>query len=187
MAHKRVSPGAAHKPSVVPSRGLAGRWFTASFGWFMVRVVLIWLVEYTLAAGFPSIVSTIREATIVSLVPVLGLALHGASRVGDVLQAAGTSIRIVPECTSAEPTMLLSGAILASATSASSRLWGVLVGATILWFYNLVRIMALVVVLARAPSMFDSVHVFLWQSVTIILIIGLYAGWLKFAGSRTSA
>ncbi len=61
------------------------------------------------------------------------------------------------------------------------------VEAPLLWLYNLGRILTTVVVLKNRPEWFEFVHVYLWQTVTVIAVFGLFVLWLRFEPRLRSA
>jgi exosortase/archaeosortase family protein len=106
--------------------------------------------------------------------------------VGDTFEWAGARVRIVAECTSLSATTLYLGAILAYSRGLAITFLGALAGAVVLWIYNLLRIGALVLVLHRWPQWFDVVHVYLWQSVSLVVVLSCFLAWVR-AGARRPA
>jgi exosortase/archaeosortase family protein len=106
---------------------------------------------------------------------------------GDYVQAAGSSLQIISECTPLVPAVLLCGAIAAFPAAARLRALGVAAGLVLLWIYNVLRIVVLVAVLAYKPAIFDLIHVYLWQSVTIVLVAVLFAAWLRMTEANSTA
>jgi exosortase/archaeosortase family protein len=77
------------------------------------------------------------------------------------------------------PTAALWIAIAAFPAPWRWKVGGLLAGAGLLWLYNMARILALVPVLAYRPQIFDFIHVYLWQTVTLLVVFALFLLWLK--------
>ena len=106
---------------------------------------------------------------------------------GSTFVVGPTRIQIVPDCTPMFPTLLVIGGILAFPAPWRSKVVGVgAIGAT-LWLYNMLRIYILMAVLRFAPRQFDLVHVYLWQSVTLLVVVGSFALWVRALGARQQA
>jgi len=135
----------------------------------------------------PAIERWAIRATVLSL----SFALQGVGRglvvTGNSLSLREASIQIVSECTTLLPSVLLAGAILAYPARATRKITGLAVGLALLWLYNAVRILALMFVLARYPALFDLVHVYLWQTLTVGVVAGLFALWLSIAERSVAA
>src|SRR5262249_12608972 len=86
--------------------------------------------------------------------------------------------QIVSDCTPLMPTVLLASAILAFPATWRWKALGLAAGAGALWAYNLTRVLALFVVKARWPQAFDFVHVYVWQSATLLVVFLLFRGWM---------
>jgi len=50
----------------------------------------------------------------------------------------------------------------------------------VLWGFNLLRIGALIAIIAWAPKTFDFVHMYLWQTATLLVVLLLFLVWLRF-------
>jgi len=105
---------------------------------------------------------------------------------GNVLGAGSLRLEIVPECTPLVPLALLLGAIVAYPASWRQRALGALLVIPALWLYNLGRVLALVLVLARRPEWFEFVHVYVWQAVTLAACAALFALWLRMSMPRAA-
>ncbi len=146
---------------------------------FVARFAAAWVIALVAVAFIPGIERWAVRATVASLSLVLrALSIHAIVEGVDIQLARG-SLDIVPDCTPLMPTIALWAALLAFPSSARWKAAGALVGAAALWIYDLVRVLAMMAVIAWRPTWFDFVHVYLWQSVTVIVVFGLFLLWLK--------
>lgn len=183
--HRVDAPRREGEPATGSPGGPDARAFGATG--FVLRLAGVWLLGYLVVAFVPALEDAAIRATLATLVPALRLLLGRVLLVGDSVMAAGASVRIVSECTPLVPGLLLFGAIAVYPASVTRKFVGCVSGGILLWAYNVLRIAALLVVLARYPSFFDLVHVYLWQSVTLLLIAGLFLAWLRWTERGTAA
>lgn len=151
---------------------------------FLARFVAGWVATLVLLALVPAIDRWAVSHTVWSLLlttRLFGVASSGAE--SDVV-IAGVSVQIVPDCTPLMPTAALWIAIAAFPAPWRWRFGGLLAGAVLLWLYNMARILALVPVLAYRPQLFDFIHVYLWQTATLLVVFALFLLWLKFQQPR---
>jgi exosortase/archaeosortase family protein len=160
------------------SRNQKGSGDTRHALWFILKFVGLWLA-FTMLLGFlPQIETKTVNATVWTLRTLLSPFRSGASG-GDIIDAGGTSFQIVTECTSLMPTLILWSAILAFPAPWGRRVRGLAIGAAALWIYNLVRILALLGVMALWPSIFEAVHVYVWQTTTLAVVAVSFFLWLR--------
>jgi exosortase/archaeosortase family protein len=153
---------------------------------FVARFGGVWLSALLLLALVPSIEKAAIANTVGSLITLAGWVGFAGSQVSDYLHIGGVAIHIVPDCTPLMPITSLSAAVIAFPAPLAWRAGGLLVGATILWFYNLLRIYALMLVLAFKPGWFDFIHVYLWQTVTLIVVFAMFVLWLHLQAPTPS-
>lgn len=151
--------------------------FVARFlgGWAIVLALNAWAPGFERAGIAPTI------ASLGAVTRACGLRF-GAN--GSSLHIAGVGLQIVPDCTPLMPVAALVIAIVAFPAPWIWRLAGVAVGAIVLWIYNLVRIFALVPVLRFHPEWFEFIHVYLWQTATLLVVFGLFMAWLGLQRPR---
>lgn len=146
---------------------------------FLARFGGGWIATLVLLAFVPAIDHWAVRNTVSSLLFTTNLFRVGSVSGGEDISIAGVSIQIVPDCTPIMPTAALWIAIAAFPAPWRWRLGGLLAGAFLLWLYNLARILALVPVLAHKPQLFEFIHVYLWQTVTLLVVFALFLLWLK--------
>jgi exosortase/archaeosortase family protein len=155
-------------------------------GRFLIRCPIITALVFVLPVLVPSLEPWLIHATIQSLAIARILAPAAVQVAGSAFAIAGTTIQIVPDCTPLFPTLLLAGGILAFSAPWRWKAVGVLAGAIVLWLFNMVRIYVLIAVLRFAPAQFDLVHVYLWQSVTLLAVVGCFLAWIRMSEPRES-
>jgi len=150
-------------------------------GRFLIRYPIFTALIFLVPPLVPALETWLIQATLQSL----GLARFVTSAAvqmeGTIFRIGPTVIQIVPDCTPLFPTLLLLGGILAFPAGWRFKLAGVALGIVVLWLYNLLRIYVLMAVLRYAPAQFDLVHVYLWQSVTLLVVLGCFVAWTSFA------
>jgi exosortase/archaeosortase family protein len=180
------SPRAAaqrHQHGVGPRiRAALRRVWERPAGRFLVRYPIVVALMFALPAVVPAIDRWLIHATVQSLATArILLPVH----VNEPAFAIGsTTIQIVSDCTPMFPMLLLIGGMLAFPAPWRAKVVGSLVGAVVLWLYNLLRIFVLMAVLRFAPAQFDIVHVFLWQSLTLLMVLGCFLLWIHTSGPR---
>ena len=146
---------------------------------FLLRVAIGFAAALALRALGPGLERGAIRATLASLTVVFR-ALHGAPAVaGDVITSGGVAFRVVGDCTPLMPTLLIVVAMLAFPAPWRARLAGIAAAAVVLWAYNLFRVVVLIGVMARWPRAFDFVHVYLWQTVTLVVVVATFMAWLS--------
>jgi exosortase/archaeosortase family protein len=151
---------------------------------FLARFAAGWVATLVLFALVPAIDRWAVSHTVWSLLLITRLFGVASSGVESNVVIAGVSVQIVPDCTPLMPTAALWIAIAAFPAPWRWKIGGLLAGAVLLWLYNMVRILALVPVLAYRPQLFDFIHVYLWQTVTLIVVFALFLSWLKLHPPR---
>jgi len=155
----------------------------AVFG-FVLRFVGGWAVVLALVAWVPSLERWAVDHTISSLGATAGL-FHLSFQGSDaMIQLGDVSMQIVPDCTPLMPTAAFAIAVLAFPAPWTWRLIGLATGVLLLWGYNLARIFALVPVLRHRPEWFDFIHVYLWQTMTLLVVFAMFMGWLGLQQRR---
>jgi len=169
----------SHGPSVVPpaQRAMLG---------FGLRFALGWVVAIILLTRLPAIERVAIHATLAHLVALARLLGQQATSVGESMFMWGQSVQIVPDCTPLLPTATLWVAVLAFPATWRWRAIGLAGGALVLWVTNLLRILALFPVLRFRTAWFPFIHIYLWQTVTMLVVLGVFVLWLRLQQPRGS-
>lgn len=90
------------------------------------------------------------------------------------------SVAIQNNCNAIYETALFVSAILAYPATWRQRFWGALLGSSMLYILNLMRVLSLIYVGSHFRPYFETAHVYVWQSLFIVFALGL---WLFWAGA----
>lgn len=157
----------------------------------VVAFLLRLLAGWGLAAGLLSLLPGIERWAVASTVESVRWALRLASLdpvvSGTTIALGGVALRIIPECTPLMPTLMLGIAVAAYPSAPAWKLAGLTAGAAALWAYNVVRMLALLGTLAWWPRSFKFIHVYLWQTVTLLVVCALFMLWLRLGTARERA
>ena len=90
----------------------------------------------------------------------------------------GFPVRIIVECTGIYEVLIFGAAVFAFPTRWSKRWIGLLFGFPLLYFFNIVRIIFLILVGKYWPSVFDFMHIYFWQATLILMITSVWLLWI---------
>ena len=147
---------------------------------FLLRFALFLAVFYALVAIRP-----VNDAVVVPFTALLVKISAALLRVlGEAVTTEGTVIRsslfavdVKNGCNGIEATLLLVAAIGAFPASAKARLAGIAVGLAAIQAVNLVRIVSLFWLGAHRRDVFDLFHAAVWQTLLILLAVGIFLAW----------
>lgn len=151
---------------------------------FLIKCVLFWGIALLLVSRVPAVERAGIEVTVASLQGTLNLVHQKVERHGNAIFAAGTSVEIVSDCSPHMPYLIFAAVILAFPSSWKQRLLGLLFGAVVIHVFNVVRIVTLIWILAWKRQWFDFVHVYLWQTGTILIVFATFALWIRTVSAR---
>jgi len=153
----------------------------------LLRILVGWALATAMLSLFPGIDRWAVSSTVASVAWALRLMALAPAIDGATIQVGGAALHIIPECTPLMPILLLGIAMAGYPSPPTWKLAGVVAGAAALWAYNVVRMLALMATLAWWPRSFKFVHVYLWQTVTLLVICALFMLWLRLGGRRVIA
>jgi exosortase/archaeosortase family protein len=165
---KKRTTGSTHKPVVL----------------FLARCVLYWAAALFLVSRVPAVEEGGIELTLRTLQLAFGAFGQKVERMGSALFAAGTSVEIVSECSPHMAFLIFGAVVLAFPASWRQRITGLLLGALVIHLFNTIRILTLIWVLAVKRPWFDFIHVYLWQTGTILIVFATFAIWIATLGRR---
>jgi exosortase/archaeosortase family protein len=171
--------GRAATPEAAASRKPPRRAEVRAVLGFLARFAGGWVVTLVLLSFFPAIDRWAVSHTVSSLLFVTRMFGLASNAVAGSMVIGSVSVEIVPDCTPLMPIAALWIAIAAFPAPWRWKLWGLAAGAFVLWLYNMARILALVPVLAHQPKLFEFIHVYLWQTVTLLVVFALFMLWLR--------
>lgn len=149
---------------------------------FLIRFAVLLLGFYALVAIQP-----VNDAVVVPftafLVKVSAAILRAVGeqvvREGTVIRSALFAVDVKNGCNGIEATLLLLAAMLAFPASAKARAAGLAVGLLAIQAVNLVRIVSLFWLGAHRRDVFDLFHAAIWQTLLILLAVGVFLAWGK--------
>jgi len=152
-----------------------------------LRFALICTLLLLTAIGLEPFMGPLNRAT--AVLSGNALTLLGFEPVvrGDLITLNGFTVKIISECTSLHATLLLDAFILATPATPWERLAGMIAGGALLSSFNLLRIAALTIVAVKRTELFEVVHVYLGQVVTLLLVVGWCLVWSRSARGQRLA
>jgi len=141
---------------------------------FIFFLLIFYLFYYFLMDKF----YFIREITAL----ILGVLLSSLGKTevnGAKLSFSGFTVEIIDECTAIFSAIVYCSCVLAYPTTLKRKVVGIIFGVPCLYAINLLRLFILAIVGAFYPSMFEFMHVYLWQASFIIFVILIFLLWLK--------
>lgn len=98
---------------------------------------------------------------------------------GKHLSSGNYSCAIVAECTGIFEMMILLAGIIAYPTSIRKKLWGILLGCSILYVTNIIRIILIVGVGNFSVKASELIHLWVWQVINILIVIAVCLFWIE--------
>jgi exosortase H (IPTLxxWG-CTERM-specific) len=148
---------------------------------FLLRLGLyLWVFTTLVTKLDEGIRQPVRVATAWVNYAILDLFTDKVSWRDEVITLDGFAVHIIDECVGWLEIVIFIAAVLAFKTSWRNRALGVVLGIVGIYFFNIVRIMVLVLVGRYAHEIFDFTHVYFWQATLIVLITGLWILWIRF-------
>jgi exosortase/archaeosortase family protein len=154
---------------------------------FVIRFAVGWIVSVLLLTRAPRLERLAVETTVAQLTGTARVLGFSATGVGNRVLVEGVPLRIGPDCTPTLPIVTLWLAVLTFPATWRMRILGLALSATLLWIYNLARILALLPVLRWKPGWFSVAHSYLWQTATLLAILGIFILWLRMQRPRPAA
>lgn len=96
-------------------------------------------------------------------------------------------LSVITGCDALQPTMLLLAGILLFPAPWRHRCWGLIMAVGLMQAANVLRLVALYLVLCYWPSNFDFLHTEVGQALMLLVAVGLWLGWLACVESSYRA
>jgi exosortase H (IPTLxxWG-CTERM-specific) len=110
----------------------------------------------------------------------LGYDVHATDQ---TIRSDQFSVSVYRGCDAAEPTALFVAAVIAFPASLRRRLLGIVLGVAAVQLLNLVRIVSLFCIGVHSPSVFELMHIHVWQAAFILVAVLLWAIWAWWASA----
>jgi exosortase H (IPTLxxWG-CTERM-specific) len=104
--------------------------------------------------------------------------VHAASS-GPILTLSTFAVEIGSNCNAIYEVGLYTAAVWAYPAPWRQRLVGTLVGATVLYVVNVLRIGTLLVVGLVQPSWFETTHLYVWQTLFLLVVATCWIAWVS--------
>jgi exosortase/archaeosortase family protein len=101
--------------------------------------------------------------------------------VGTTITGFGFAVDIRYGCDALEPMALLTAVILAYRSPLIHKIIGLPVGLCIVFIINQLRIFSLMLAQLHVPSLFDILHVDIWQPLFVVIALVIFALWLAWS------
>jgi exosortase H (IPTLxxWG-CTERM-specific) len=118
---------------------------------------------------------------------VLNLFGYDITLFGDTISSPQFSIAIKKGCDALEPMGLFIAGILAFPALFRKKIIGLLIGLLVIFFLNIVRIISLFITGIHNYALFEAMHIEIWQVIFILVAIGLWFLWLRWAVRKVRA
>jgi exosortase H (IPTLxxWG-CTERM-specific) len=108
------------------------------------------------------------------------------AREGAVLShPSGFAFEVYWRCTGLLPSLFLAAVILASPAGPRKKAVGIAAGVSVVLAVNLVRLAHLFYLGVRHRPVFDLAHAVVWEAAGVLLVLGLWLGWMRWARARS--
>ncbi len=111
---------------------------------------------------------------------VLDLLGYGVRVEGDLVFVNGSPLRVIDECTSVYSLIVFAACVLAYPVGLREKIVGLAGGVPFIYGVNLIRLVSLSFVVVEFPSLFEVIHLYVWQVTLIILIVLALVFWFDF-------
>jgi len=153
---------------------------------FLLRLLAGWAIAMALLSLMPGVEQWAVASTVGGVRAALALASLHPQVNGSTIVLGHAALRIIPECTPLMPILMFGIAVAAYPAAPAWKLIGASAGVVLLWAYNVVRMLALIATLTWWPRWFKFLHVYLWQTVTLLVVCAMFLLWLRMAPARES-
>jgi len=97
---------------------------------------------------------------------------------GNLVHFGHFAVRIIEECTGIFEVIIFVAAVLAFPTTWQKRAIGLGMGIPLLYLFNVVRILVLILVGRYQPQFFEFMHIYFWQATLILMITSVWLLWI---------
>jgi len=115
---------------------------------------------------------------------ILNLFGHPTEVVGSSVQSSGFGITVVTACTGLFTTTLFLLAVTVFPTTWAAKLVGALIGVGGIFVLNVIRLVSLYYIGLHWPTILDTVHQLVWQSLLIVFAVSLWLLWAAWIAPR---
>ena len=150
---------------------------------FLALFALIFGISYFLFGVAPGVrqhvIRPYTEFLAKSIAAILNLFGAGATAEGSLVRSSQFTMNIAMGCDGIEAASLFMAGVLAFPAGWRAKLIGLAVGIPVIHLINLARLVGLYYAGVHLPSNFEEVHVYVAQTIVILLSTALLIGWLE--------
>lgn len=126
----------------------------------------------------------LEKITALSAHEVLGIFTQLSTQRGNLVTFDGFAVEIIIECVGLLEMLIYSACVLAFPASLRARLWGIPLGCAVIFGFNVIRIVTLLIVGRHWGDYMDFFHVYFWQATLIAMIVSVLYGWIRIFAHR---
>jgi archaeosortase B (VPXXXP-CTERM-specific) len=183
-------PGDPSNPSAEPRSGsrLLAFWRNPAYRFALLFLLYLWV----LATAYPLfrerylfVIDGLASFTAWVEYLTLGLFTDVVEYSDKLVSFQGFSVKIIEECTGIYEVLIFVAAVTAFPTGWKDKAIGIGLGVPLLYGFNVVRILFLVVVGHYWPDAFEFMHLYFWQATLIVMITSVWLLWIFQVVRRT--
>jgi len=172
----------------IGARSGAGR----SRAWLISYLPFLLFFTYLVVGNFVLILPAVYEYLVspwthwnaLAAAALIGFFGGRADVVGTILSSGSATLDIRNGCNAVHAVLILSCAFLASPVRWRLRLIGVVLGAGVIFGFNIIRLVILLVVARYLPNQLELFHVYVLQTLVLLFVFSTYLVWTKFVGRQ---
>jgi archaeosortase B (VPXXXP-CTERM-specific) len=140
---------------------------------------IFYVIYYFLTVSGSMVLVHMRNVTACILGAIFAFAGSDVVVKGAMVSINGFPLEIIDECTAIYSSIVYCSCVVAYPTTVKKKGLGIAFGVPSLYAINMLRLTILALVGILYPSMFEFVHVYLWQASFIIFVVVIFLIWLK--------
>ena len=152
--------------------------------WLVIRSILIFLIAIGAFIGILTLSVDAINATLAVVMArlsnlVLQLLGAGTTVEGVIVRSSRFAVQVVAGCTGLQTMVIFTAAVLAYPSRITQKLRGILVGVSIIFFLNLIRVVSLFYIGMLAPQYFEMAHLLIWQYLIVASTAIVLLAWVR--------
>ena len=181
---KRADQGSLDKQSVQLRLSLAPLMHFIGENWLPIRSGAVFLVSITMFISILAVsVDTINATLAVVMAQISNLVLRllgaGTTIDGVIIRSSRFAVQVVAGCTGLQTMVIFIAAVLAYPSQLSQKLRGIMMGVSIIFLLNLVRVVTLFYIGMLAPQYFEVAHLLVWQYLIVASTAIILIAWVR--------
>jgi archaeosortase B (VPXXXP-CTERM-specific) len=145
---------------------------------FLVCLGLVALFYILLTTRYFAIVEAMMNGTAWIVSTILSIFTADVTADGKMVVFKTFPVKIIEECTGIYEMLIFTAAVMAFPTGIKNKISGLSFGIPLMYLFNVVRIIALMIVGNYAYSVFNFMHLYFWQVTLILMITSVWVVWI---------